>query len=693
MKKIFTILSFVFCFAVTAQKKVTIGTVSTDTTALLEVNANNKGLLIPRLTNAQMIAIVNPGNGLLVYNTDSAAFAYRTATAWVFLKGNATASNDWSTKGNAGTDTSKNFIGTTDDVDVIFKRDNLRAGLLSLTNTSWGRQALNFVSTGTSNTAVGYQSLRLIGSGSNNTATGTLSLPFNTDGSNNTAIGYLAGYRNTGSSNVYLGFAAGFNETGSNKLYITNSETSAANSLIYGEFDNKILSVDGKLGIGTTTPQAKLEVVGKIKVTTAAGSTGLDLATADSYAELRQIRNTTNTIDHNLYFGFSGDAASSINFYNGGTVPSVTMVSNKLGVGTTSPANKLSVIGNADFSGKVGIGNTTPHGDLQFANTLTNRKIVLLEGADNDHQYNGFGINTSIVRYQAAAISNSHVFYAGTSPTTSNELIRIEGNGNVGIGNSSPTAPLQFAQNFNQNRKIVLYQDADNDHQFNGFGVNPFILRYQVPTTSGNHTFYAGTSATTSNELMRITGNGEVGIGKIPLTGNNDSRLQIKQKGTQNGIGVHAANSTNHWDFYVTSDAESNFYLWYNGAYKGSFSNVNGAYISASDRRMKKDITQLQPALNSVMQLQAYQYHYLDNKTTDRFTNGFMAQDVQKLFPDAVVENLMKDGETRLGINYQYFTVLAIKSLQEQQQQIQLQEERITKLETLVKALAEKNNK
>lgn len=45
----------------------------------------------------------------------------------------------------------------------------------------------------------------------------------------------------------------------------------------------------------------------------------------------------------------------------------------------------------------------------------------------------------------------------------------------------------------------------------------------------------------------------------------------------------------------------------------------------------------------------------------------------------------MKDGQKRLGINYQYFTVLAIKGLQEQQQQIQTLEQRIAALEALVK--------
>jgi hypothetical protein len=140
----------------------------------------------------------------------------------------------------------------------------------------------------------------------------------------------------------------------------------------------------------------------------------------------------------------------------------------------------------------------------------------------------------------------------------------------------------------------------------------------------------------------------------------------------------------------TTSAANADLIISYNGLPKGAFSNVTGDYVVNSDRRLKKDITPQVAILNNVMQLQVFQYHYLDNRPTDRFSNGFMAQDVQKIFPDAVVENTFQNGEKRLGINYQYFTVLAIKGLQEQQQQIQLQEERIAKLEALVKIIAEK---
>lgn len=88
------------------------------------------------------------------------------------------------------------------------------------------------------------------------------------DGSNNVFIGDSAGFSNTsGSANIFLGNKAGSNETGSNKLFIDNSETSSP--LIYGEFDNDFVTVNGKLGIGTTSIPTgfDLAVAGKIIVT------------------------------------------------------------------------------------------------------------------------------------------------------------------------------------------------------------------------------------------------------------------------------------------------------------------------------------------------------------------------------------------------------------------------------------------
>jgi len=88
-------------------------------------------------------------------------------------------------------------------------------------------------------------------------------------------------------------------------------------------------------------------------------------------------------------------------------------------------------------------------------------------------------------------------------------------NGNVGIGTSTSNAPLQFA-NTTVNRKVVLFEETNNDNQYYGFGINAGALRYQIGNLSASHIFYAGASSTTSNELFRINGNQTVTY--VPLT-------------------------------------------------------------------------------------------------------------------------------------------------------------------------------
>ena len=147
-------------------------------------------------------------------------------------------------------------------------------------NIGIGFYSLLYTATGTSNTAIGHEAMMYNVGGSNNTALGYYaghagveertidnntfigySSGANTIGDNNVFLGYNTGYANyNGSNNLFLGYQAGYNEAGSNKLYITNSNTVASSSLIYGEFDNNLLSFNAKIGVGTSTPATKLEV-------------------------------------------------------------------------------------------------------------------------------------------------------------------------------------------------------------------------------------------------------------------------------------------------------------------------------------------------------------------------------------------------------------------------------------------------
>lgn len=64
-----------------------IGTTNPDPSAILEMNSASQGLLTPRLTTAQRLAIVSPATGLFVFDTDQSAFYYYTGIAWSKLEG------------------------------------------------------------------------------------------------------------------------------------------------------------------------------------------------------------------------------------------------------------------------------------------------------------------------------------------------------------------------------------------------------------------------------------------------------------------------------------------------------------------------------------------------------------------------------------------------------------------------------
>jgi hypothetical protein len=207
----------------------------------------------------------------------------------------------------------------------------------------------------------------------------------------------------TGATGLADGTAAGNTTYWNGTAWVTNS--------------SNIYNNGGNIGIGSTTPAYKLDIV-------EAGNTifrAKSLA-ANSYASFilsnpeRDFMLTNNALDDQLSF-----------YYNG--------------------ANRLQFnLTNQFFnSGNVGIGTITPNAALQLGNVITNRRIVLWEDANNDHQFYGFGINGNTLRYQVAAPSQNHIFYTGASTTTSTELMRIQGDGNVGIGTSAPSSKLEVA--------------------------------------------------------------------------------------------------------------------------------------------------------------------------------------------------------------------------------------------------------
>lgn len=222
MKKIVVFILLVSSFYLNAQ----VGVGTTLPAATLDVTATNPsgtatnvdGILIPRISRQRAQLMAATPTSTLVYINDVASgtasgttvnvttvgFYFFNGTIWEKIA--AGLSTDWSLIGNSGTSSATNFLGTTDNVDLIFRRNNLRAGRLGTDNTSLGLNSLNPATTGTRNTAIGANVLNANTTGTRNTAIGENTLFSNTTGGENVAMGAGTLYSNTiGNQNTAIG--------------------------------------------------------------------------------------------------------------------------------------------------------------------------------------------------------------------------------------------------------------------------------------------------------------------------------------------------------------------------------------------------------------------------------------------------------------------------------------------------------
>lgn len=113
--------------------------------------------------------------------------------------------NAWKIIGNAGTNKFVNFLGTTDNVDLIFRRNNIIAGIINNSNTVLGTGSYNNTAIGANNTIIGTTSAPICTSASQNIIVGSSSLSVNITGSNNIVLGYNSLTSSTSSANIAIG--------------------------------------------------------------------------------------------------------------------------------------------------------------------------------------------------------------------------------------------------------------------------------------------------------------------------------------------------------------------------------------------------------------------------------------------------------------------------------------------------------
>ncbi len=383
MRQFFFILALLLYSSVFSQNVGISSTVFTpDASAGLEVQFTDKGVLIPRvaLTSVNDAAtIATPANALLVYNLGTgglspAGFYYNSGTSaapvWVRFSSTADA---WMLLGNAGTVNGTNFLGTTDNVELDFRTNNIifvrltTKGQLEIMNTGHsvfigeqagesddlgnrynvavGYQSLFSNTNGHYNTAVGTNALSANINGQYNTALGAGSMNSNTVGTNNTAVGHLSmggninGVSNTafGSSALFTNSAGSSNTAfGSYSLYLNtigNQNTAGGYYALYNNTNGVDNTVFGANAMYLNTNGNRNLVMGS-----------------------NAMRNATTGNDHNVALGY---------FAMYGAAPACTGSFENIAIGT----NSLGLINGGDFNISLGpsslYSNTT--GTFNFA--------------------------------------------------------------------------------------------------------------------------------------------------------------------------------------------------------------------------------------------------------------------------------------------------------------------------------------
>jgi len=693
MKKAFVItVLLIITRTIGFTQSVGIGTTAPDASAVLELKATNKGFLPPRMTAAEKGLIPSPKPGLLIYQTDGTKGLYvYDGSNWVAVTTPAGAAvNAWGLTGNAGTNPATNFIGTTDNSPLKFKVNNITAGgvfpvtgnvalgmyaldssvsfggqnnaigynaLHSTTygydNNAFGTAALYSNKTGNGNVAIGTAALNINISADNNTAIGTYALKYNTIGFNNVATGTSALYSNmNGNNNVAVGIAASYkNVSGSNNIAIGDSallqNLTSYNVAIGSKALNKNTSGVSNTGVGS-----------HVLYNNTTGNQNTGVGRASLYENISGIQNTGlgyqslkyNEIGnrnvavgfHSLFFNVTG---------NDNTALGSSALANNTGLSNTAIGSG-SLLTNSDGFNNVAIGL-----DALKNNVSGSNNTAVGTGADiwgsNYTNATAIGAKAQVACSDCVVLGSITGYNGGTA------------NVKVGIGTTNPQKTLHV--NPNGGGGIAIGGSITSG----GYTV----LNMGISQESGGYAFLQGTksSGTAYGNLVLNQSGGNVGIRtSLPLT-----PLHVKQTNDafpfiDGGIRMERNANSSRWDVGVDESNDLNFS--YNGAAKLYFDDVSGDVTTVSDIRMKKDIKSIETVLPMLMKLQAKTYRYKDNEADAPLSYGFIAQDVEKIFPDFVTT---KGADNLKAVGYQKLDVMAIKAIQEQQVIIETQQKQI----------------
>ena len=326
------------------------------------------------------------------------------------------------------------------------------------------------------------------------------------------------------------------------------------------------LTEEGNLGIGTSEPKSKLDVAGTIRAErflvvkpnlVKGDKAATDAQTTEAVDSVQPLIAGTGTLNHIAKWTPDGSTLGDSGIFEtaGGFV----------GIGTTSPVSKLSVVGESAFAGgasvglgyagtaapsngliiqgNVGIGTTSPAARLTIQNTAgLNNSVTFNNSSGTFKAAFGMagaanGIITGTVANDFAIRSASQkIFFSADNGTTAHVVIDTAGN--VGIGNTAPIFKFDVAGN------LRSFGSSSNDVVVQTTGGTNNWARYNIRTSNQNWVlgssqnfngdqFYLYDSTWNTTRMMVQPNNGPIKFpsGNISIGTTNDPTHRLSISG------------------------------------------------------------------------------------------------------------------------------------------------------------------
>ena len=279
------------------------------------------------------------------------------------------------------------------------------------------------------------------------------------------------------------------------------------------------------------------------------------------------------------------------------------------------------------------------------------------------------GLNIDDMASSISGITSAYAFRynSATSPFV------IMPSGSVGIGTTSPRAPLDIAIQSGAGGNLRLGKSSAAEGGQITFDDGTGVGAWEIDSNGADGAEYLrffrdkGENNVTA---MVISPAGNVGIGStapgvaLDVAGAGGTPMRLRNTG-----------GGSFWQ--VGPDTAGNFLVYNNSGVGAYIANGATTWTANSDRRLKNNIQRIPNSLEKLNQINGVTYWYNSDQPTDPRRVGVIAQDVQKVLPEAVSE---KDGF--LGVRYPDLIPLVINAVKELYEMVNSDKAEIEKLKS-----------